>query len=430
MCTRVCILALTCAPWVAMALEPMQPAYIRSRSGQFLVQRWQPNTKPLLSANSVDMVRLEPTPLAVSCDRIRQALLQELAWPDQWASAISVVIRPHASAEEPVRIIAVRFKDGWGYQVELPPEVTEQRLLRAMVEVLLRERANRQALYQAAELPLWLAEGVAEYVRARSLGRLVLDSATLEVGHRRAGDALRPARQLFQKQSPLSLEQLSWPAQNDIHGEGAELFKACSHVLVHELLQLRDGRACLARMVDLLPAYLNWQSAFLKAYGEWFPDMTRFDKWWSLLAVHYSKRADHFYWTADQTLEQLSDILTVPLEVRLSADRLPMLTKVNLQKILVEWEFAQQEGLLVQKLNHLQALFMRCRPEQASLVSEYFHNLSQYLQFTRETLAQPVSRNRASANAHLIAVETSRRLDQLDEARRGQLLRLGLSSRP
>src|ERR1043166_3369278 len=86
-------LAFLCAIHRALAVDPVT---LRSHSGQFLV-RGLPLMRraPVADTNSeVAYVRLDPTLLAVSCERVKSALLEELGMKDQWRGKILVVLDP------------------------------------------------------------------------------------------------------------------------------------------------------------------------------------------------------------------------------------------------------------------------------------------------------------------------------------------------
>ena len=112
-----------------------------------------------------------------------------------------------------------------------------------------------------------------------------------------------------------------------------------------------------------------------------------------------------------------------PVEVRLRPDQLPMRSRAALQMVLSEWPQEQQRLILAQKLNHLRALSLRCHPEQAVLVGRYFEALHFYWQYRRgflDVLMRP-----ANSSVRAVAQATIRRLDQLDQERRGQELPAG-----
>jgi hypothetical protein len=296
-----------------------------------------------------------------------------------------------------------------------------------MVEVLLRERASRGATAGPANVPLWLVSGLAAHLRAMALGQLLVGPDTMEFGHQRRSDSLRAVRPLFLTQPPLSLLRLSWPTEGELTEGEASFYQASAQVLVYELLQVRGGRQALGQMIDRLPSYLNWQTAFLRSFAGSFYDFTEFEKWWAMTSVHYWGKPERVYWSRVHTLRQLDEILTVPVEVRLRPDQLPMRSRAALQMVLSEWPRDQQRSVVARKLNHLQALAMRCHPEQAVLVGRYFEALYYYLQY-RPGVVDRLTRQ-ADASNSAVARATIHRLNELDRERRGLQLPAGVQAR-
>src|SRR5688572_901083 len=135
---------------------------VNSSSGQFVVRG---PTIAQLSANSEfagsTLIELDPNTLAVTCERIKQALLRELTMADVWRGRIYLQINSTLSTNQPPIIFAKPYYDGWQYQVELARSIDRSRLVSGLVQVLLMEIANRNAGLRSAEIPLWLSEGVA-----------------------------------------------------------------------------------------------------------------------------------------------------------------------------------------------------------------------------------------------------------------------------
>jgi hypothetical protein len=184
-------------------------------------------------------------------------------------------------------------------------------------------------------------------------------------------------------------------------------------LFVCELLRLPDGRACLRQMLARLPENLNWQTAFFYAFAPHFQRLIDVDKWWSLHVVHLTGQGFVSVWTPAEICQQLDEILTTPIEVRLSAQELPLATRVKLQSILIEWDFSRQQLALRQKLNLLQALRLRAPPASAGLVEDYRQTIDAYLRHRGES-GGTARRTNTLPNARLIVKETSRHLDELD----------------
>ena len=149
----------------------VEPVTLRSHSGQFLV-RGLPLAAPLVAVaptSSVSYVRLDPTLLAVSCEGIKSAMLDELAMKDLWRGKIYIALHPLQDDREPIVVTSLHYADGWNYRLEIPEQVDGAQLVKSVVEVLLLEMANRTARSQQAELPLWLTEGLAAHLQATAL---------------------------------------------------------------------------------------------------------------------------------------------------------------------------------------------------------------------------------------------------------------------
>src|SRR5439155_10295094 len=97
----------------------------------------------------------------VTCERIKQALLRELALADLWRGRVYLEINSTLATNQAPIVFAKPYLDGWQYQVELAPSIERPKLVRGLVQVLLLEIANRNAGLRSAEIPLWLSECVA-----------------------------------------------------------------------------------------------------------------------------------------------------------------------------------------------------------------------------------------------------------------------------
>jgi hypothetical protein len=368
---------------------------LRSRSGQFLVTG-VPVAARFVSAstNRVDYVRLDPAVLAVSCERIKETLLGEFEMPDAWQGAVNIRIFPVREDNEPVRLTSIRYNDGWSYGLEMPEWISRARLVTAVVNAVLAEVANRRSPERPAELPLWILEGISAYLLANNPDGLILEPATRTFKRHGAEESLGRVREVLRTRSALSLDQLSWPRE-----EPDSLYTHCAHLFVHELLQLRDGRRCMAQMLAHLAEHYNWQTTFLAAFNPHFQRLVDVDKWWALSVAHVTGRDPMSLWPLDQVLTQLDQTLAVPMQVRLKSAAAPSTTQVKLQSIITEWKEKRQEPLLMEKISQLQALRLRSPPEALEVIDGYMIALQNRL---RARTKKP---------------ETIRRLNELDAQR-------------
>lgn len=412
-----------------------------SHSGQFIVYSADPTAEravtPELAANS-PLVHIEATLLAVSCERIKQALLNTLNVPDQWRGKIRLGLHPFRNAEEDIVVASERFADGWSYRVSLPDAIEPPRLVRVLTQVLLLEMANRNARDQSATLPFWLAEGLPPLLLAGSDMELVLQAAPPAAGNQMSSRAttrdsrpvnhLKQARERLGRHAPLGLEELEQPTAESLEGAAGEIYRSSATVFIHELLQLKNGGACLAAMLPELPWDPDWRVGFLKAFRAHFKREVDLAKWWSLQSTFIAGRTPAKTWSRAESLGKLDEILRCPLQVQTSTNDEPFHTDVPLQAIIQGWELPQQTRMLRDKINLLDALKLRTARDLAGLVEQYRRVLEDYLHrmgaddsagsARQRTPAsrQPAARPLAAARDAILK-ETLLQLDVLDERR-------------
>lgn len=401
----------------AVALEPVTA---RSTSGQFTV-RGLPLGPPMArrSTSEVSYLRLDPTLTAVSLERIRQALGSELALPEGWRGPIHVATFPVLEDHPEVTVTSVKFANGWGYRVEMPEVLDKPRFIRTGVSVVLLEFANRTALTREAELPPWLAEGLAAELESTALATLALEPGAGVSSSAPRADPLRRAREIVRERGTLTFNQLSLPGEPGVEREH---YAACAHLFVHELLRLRDGPDNLRAMLAQLPRHLNWQTAFLGAFQARFRRLIDVDKWYLLAATHVAGRDGASQWPAAEAATRLDEVLSTAVEVRTDAQALPITTAVRLQRLIGEWALARQLPVLEGKVSQLELLLPRSPPDAALLAAGYRQILQAYLR-QRIRPAAP-TKIQPATDPRLIVHETLRKLNELDrkfEAWRGQL---------
>jgi hypothetical protein len=390
-----------------------EPVAVLSRSEQFLVHGLPMPAAflPGSQASGVSYVNVDPNLLAVSCERIKEVLLAELGLKDEWRGKIALFLRPVRADNEPIRVTSTHYTDGWGYRLEIPDQVDRSRLVRAVIEVLLLEMANRHAGRQSAELPPWLVEGLSAHLQAVS--GLVVERAR----HERRQEPLKALRERLRKRPPLSWNELSWPDDEPWTAAAAAHYQACAQFLVWELLHLKRGHDCLRDLIAHLSDDLNWQTTFLRVFRSHFTRLVDVEKWWSLSVVHFTGHDFEKSWPREEGWRQLEEILMTPVDVRLSANELPMSSHARLQTILAEWDYVPQRTLLQKKINHLQALRWRVSKEMLGLVDDYLHTLETYVQKRDKTGTAPVLKNETLPNLKILLRDTLRQLDALDAQR-------------
>ena len=397
------------------------PVVVTSRSKQFVVRGQRQTLRPEPGVRNPRLVRVDPALLAVTCERVKDTLQNELGWGERWRGKIYIDVHPIRSDNEPVQATAVVSPEGWSYHLQMPDEIEPARLARTLVEVLLTEFANRASTGpRSAELPPWLAEGLAAHLRAGPLAGLVLEPDSVTYRHRETADSLAQVRTQLLAGVPLSVDRLNWPEPGQFEGEAAILYENCAHLFVRELLRLRAGPDCLCAMLALLPEHLNWQTAFLRAFQPHFKKMLDVEKWWSLNLVHFTGRTPTQLWTMADGLSKLDEVLYTPVEVRLNKSEMQHATFASLQTIIEEWDYPRQRTLLRQKLGQLTSLRLRLARDLVRLSDAYRETLAHYLERRDRTASSPHDRTRDPTNPRLIVSTALNELDALD-TRRGLL---------
>src|SRR5688572_13019202 len=242
---------------------PSIPLPVRSSSGQFLIYDPPQAARPAAHTNTPFSAEV----IAVSAERIKQAWLSEMGLTDQWrgrghrsphAGRIHVLLRATSPEEKVVEVIPSFSAGGWQVHIYLPVHTDELRALRALVHALMLEYASRGARERAVEVPIWLTEGLAGQLKAKSSADLILREpdgrgprariAASGTGawlvsrqpgvyyQGRKTTATEAVRRYFSDHPPCSFTELSLPAPRHLDGPGWEVFSQSAQVLVAELL--------------------------------------------------------------------------------------------------------------------------------------------------------------------------------------------------
>jgi len=172
----------------------------------------------------------------------------------------------------------------------------------------------------------------------------------------------------------------------------------------------------LRAMLQALPRYYNWQTAFLSGFHENFSSALEVEKWWALQSVIFISRSPGPQWTAASSRQKLDEILSVPVEFRTSTNSSPDNTEVSLQTVIVNFDAERQTIILEAKLHDLEMAQFRMAPSMAVLTAEYRNVLAAYLGEGRPTRNESLVNKRAAIKA--TARETLERLNILDARRR------------
>jgi hypothetical protein len=344
-------------------------------------------SQPIPLGNTTGYVRVDPTLLPVSCERIKHAFLSELGALDNWRSKIYIDMRRARSLNEGIIIDSEPLGRDWTYHVSLPDTVNQTRLVTSLVDTLLLEMANRNA-NRSAEIPAWLGYGLTEDILRSAHIEMVLEPAKpntrgIPFSYITASgtntNVLAVARANLQSTPPLTLDQLSWPDDSRLDGPNGETFRSSAQLYVHELLQLPDGRAAMRAFIQELPQHLNWQLSFLHAFRNDFATQLALEKWWALRVVDFSGRDVSETLSAEESWQKLQEILRPVVDVRSHVNELPSRKQMTLQTIIEKWDAPRQVSMLKERSKMLFTLRSRVSQEMAKLTDDYRRTIDVYL---------------------------------------------------
>ena len=427
----VCALLL---PLAALAqFSSSETSSARSVSGQFVItggSQASPLANQPAVADNPDFVRLEPPLLAVSAERIKESLWRQLGINANtpWRGQISIALHPAQSLDENVTVISMPFASGCNYRVELPDILSRTRFTRALTGVILLEFANRDSGPHPVEIPAWLIDGLSQQLLAAGSPEIILSSPNKILNglsvtridkNERGLDLLAAARRALRNYPALTFEQLSWPAGSQLSGDDDGDYRASAQLFVNELLGLKNGAAKLRTMLETLPQFYNWQSAFQKAFRADFPQPLDVEKWWALQIVNFVARDPGPQWTPTVSREKLAQILSVPVEMRATSNNLPTRAEISLQAVIRNLDSAQQSAILQAKLRDLELAQLRMAPQLAVLTDAYRRAIADYLgQHNGTAPAAHWGQTYLDHSSKISARDTLKKLDALDAQRR------------
>jgi hypothetical protein len=399
--------------------------YSVSASGQFLVHGAPPDGwRQMALSQSLEKqyARLDAALLAVTCDRVKSALLAELGMQDQWQGRISIFLHQAHRLDETIVIGSSDSQGDWTYYVNLPDTVQRTRLVSALVNVMLLEMANRKA-ERSAEIPPWLSEGLTQQLMQESMGGLVMEMPrdgnqnihmSAEVLDGRSVPPLEQAHEVLLGRPPLTIGELSWPS-GDV--EDDPVFRSSAQLFVCRLLELNNGRQCLQNMIQELPLHLNWQISFLNAFHAHFASPLELEKWWALCLVNFTGRDLAQTWPHAESWQKLDETLRTGAAVRTAVDEMPLRTQVTLQSVISGWGYTMQAEVLRLKLRQLGLLRESVSQDLAGLVDGYRQVLQNYLLIRQKSGAFRTTTAERVLGPDNTALETIRLLNSLDAER-------------
>jgi hypothetical protein len=172
-------------------------------------------------------------------------------------------------------------------------------------------------------------------------------------------------------------------------------------------------------MLEALPDCYNWQMAFQRAFRENFPRPLDVEKWWALQVVGFIARDPGPRWTPAVSRDQLDEILSVPVEMRMASNALPAHIKISLQAVIRNWDRARQVAILQTKLRDLELAQLRMAAPLAVLTDGYRRALADYLGLGSR--AAPLLRrvkHPFTSSSKTTVNDTLKKLDALDARRR------------
>ena len=406
---------------------PASAQPLLSTSGQFVIRSsggGVPREGASDPATDPNHLRLEPAFVAVSCERIRQSLLHDLSATDPWQGRIYVELYGGRSKAQAITVTSERFRNGWQYQVQVPTIVERELFIRAMVQVLLLEMANRSSSGRLAEIPVWLTDGFTQRLLCSKESELILPppresvngiTATATRITARLDDPVAVARQHLHGQAPLTFDQLSWRRDDEMSGPDAELYRASAQLFLGELLCLRDGRSCITSFVGRLPRYFNWQLAFLQAFHSHFERALDIEKWWALCSIQSPDRELVQKQPGQGTWHDLEQALLVSAAGAPQGSEGHGAAGSTLQVVIRNWGRVQQRQALSGKVQELVLLRSRLPADLALLAQEYCDALDVYLR--NPHWSGSVRFLGTGTGLSSAATETVERLDALDARR-------------
>ena len=396
----------------------------RSLSGQFMAYGpISPKRRGgILDANA-DTILIAPDHVVVTAERVRNALFRQLGLPAMPGSKLMMRLNPAMSHRATVPVVTDRHINGYTYELTLPSEIESDKLVRALVQVTLLDLANRKPQLRDTEIPLWMTVGFTQVLLAQPDLVLVLsrpeqdgNAMAMEevVKNVRRHDSLAGVRARLRGRRAFDFSEIAMPSPAHLRGENWRDFQACSHLLVDRLLAVRAGGVRLQNMIRQLPDNMNWQTSFLKVYGDFFADMLGVEKWWAVTIVQLTGQNQYQNWTLGEAVEKLENLLKLPAEVRLNDADSPLEAEVTLQQAIRGWDFAVQKQTLEMKINQLLIARMKMPRQLLPFVNEYGRILQNYVATRQRIESFKPRRGQAGPRLAPMVDEAVRQLDSVD----------------
>jgi len=299
-----------------------------SKTGQFTVAELDlpPGyvEDPTLGVGS-EFATMEPRRVAMLMERVTDKLYTTLETPRPKGVPVSVAVDPARTPDEGVQGQATRFRNGWRLGLVLPKRLERRKLVNATVDLVLQSwRLQSPGAHREAP-PTWLTRGLAEYIVASTTRPfypevdITLTSGAVAPSSNALGARLVPSQRFDPTESArvklagrqaLPFGELAFPQIDFQDPIIAEQFDASAMLLIHSLLKLESGPKGIARFIDVLNDYRNWQLAFQDVYQKTFSSALEIEKWWTLESFRYQNRAAFDVLRFQATIERLDQALT------------------------------------------------------------------------------------------------------------------------
>lgn len=401
---------------------------ITSSSRQFMVHgdrelpksssQITPGWTQLTSQGDGELIELEPRSLAVTCERIKTAVLSRLELQDAWRGRIHLFVGPVPRNEQPLRILPDQYLDGWQYRIYVPRKFSWKGLVRGISEALILEIVNRNNRGAFGQAPLWFNEGVSGLLLNEHGRSFITEAYTYRIQSERKPDPLAFAREQLRDREPPSFADLGFPEAGRLQDPAEwRRYQAGAQLLVHELQSYPETKGILNAMLPLLPKHLNFHTAFLEASRERFLSLLEVEKWWALAIADFRFRDPTTLWPREKLLASLASVLVEPTATSLGTNQTAR-GDIALTELIRTWEFRLQEEVLRRKVVQLRILASHAPKPLFGLIIDYSRTLEQYLAARSGAGRDSLARGAVETRTQFIAQQTIQRMNSLDLRRR------------
>jgi len=241
--------------------------------------------------------------LCVLGSEVKREWLKRLNLPDKWRDPIVLVVAERSDSQRDapacwLEILRTDLHLKFQIQLRVPPPLPRAEVVRALVQALCSEYANRELEFRrqphlaATVVPPWLVEGLSQSIAGEQDKLLGI---------------LR--RGLHSGAAPM-VEELLTATAIPSDDAGRLRFQAYSWVLVEALLSLPSGAEKLCQL-------MREPGRFSEIYRWQFDTDAAREKWWSLQITERGSALVAADWSAAETGRRLAAILPSKLQMQL-----------------------------------------------------------------------------------------------------------------